>query len=150
VTVDTGTQWSCSVRLWTGVVLASFSGLTMLFASRCGGWADAGGVAVFVILALAGVLGVVLVAVSLRRAAEWTSTPETGRLLEWLTARPEELRGAEGCRSAQELRRRIAERIDGDEAGRLFGDELVASWMDRVRWDELYDALPRAGRQVPR
>lgn len=138
------------MRLWTGVALSSFSGLTMLVASRYGGWTDAGGVAVFVILALAGVLGVVLVVVALRRAAEWTSTPETGRLLEWLTARPEELSVAEGCRSAQDLRRSITGRIDRDEAARLFGDEPETSWMDRVLWDELYDALPRAGRQVPR
>jgi len=150
VTVDTGTQRSRSVRLWTGVALASFSGLTMLYASRYGGWADAGGIAVFIILALAGLLGVVLVVVSLRRAADWTSTSETGRLLEWLTARPEELRVAEGCRSAQDLRRSITGRMDGDEAARLFGDEPETSWTDRVLWDELYDALPRAGRQVPR
>jgi len=146
----TGIQRSSPLRLWIGAVLALFSGLTMLVASRYGGWTGAGGIAVFVVLALAGLVGVALVVVSLRRAAEWASTPETGRLLEWLMDRPGDLRMAEACRSAEDLRRSIGAGLDDDEAARLFGAEQAASWTDRVRWDELYDALPRAGRQVPR
>lgn len=97
--------------LWIGVALALFSGLTMLLASRYGGLTGEGGGAVFAAIAAAGVVGVVLVALSLRRPSDLASTSQTGRLLDRLQSDPGLLRAAEGAGSAEGLRRIVVDAI---------------------------------------
>jgi hypothetical protein len=149
--VRSGSRRERSFLLWGGLALAMFAGQAMAvsrYVSVIHGPAQAAVLAVIGLLGLAGVGGVF---VALRRSADWTSNRETARLLEWLGTHDGELRRAEACATAADLRRAVEEHIAAADVEALFGGGGDVScarpgcWADRVRWDELFDALPRRG-----
>jgi hypothetical protein len=150
---DTGFQSprERSVMLWGGLFLAMFAGQAMAvsrYLHVIHGPAEA---AVLSVIGLLGVLGIVAVVLALRHGADWTSNRETARVLEWLGTHDGEMRRAESCATAGDLRSSVEEHITAADVEALFGGGGDVScarpgcWADRVRWDELFDALPRRG-----
>jgi hypothetical protein len=145
-----------SLMLWGGLFLTMFAGQAMAvsrFFHVIHGPAEA---AVLSVIGLLGLLGIVAVISALRHGADWTSNRETARLLEWLGTHEEEMRRAEACATAGDLRRSVEHHITAADVEALFGGGGDVScarpgcWAERVRWDELFDALPRRGPRTLR
>jgi hypothetical protein len=137
--------------LWGGLFLTMFAGQAMAVSRHfrvIHGPAEA---AVLSVIGLLGILGIVAVVLALRHGADWTSNKETARLLEWLGTHESAMRRAEASVTADDLRRSVEEHVTAADVEALFGGGGDVScarpgcWAERVRWDELFDALPRRG-----